>query len=303
MDQKQSNPSPRKSAPVMGSNEARVDEEVNELFGGGGGGAAMPTGSADDFISKTTRSKVAIIIPLFGYWNDIKGGYLDEEILAACVERARSFAHNAYIILLAEPQRLPVETVKVLNSKFIAGNTHGIPMPIGSSYGDYIRKGMQVALTETDAAFFVFINPWVVIQDHGVDTLIDRVNVPDNAPVICGYDMRGALSAEEFLKHKPNVPREKMVLNFNFFGMARWIAEMAPFDPNIKTQPFLERDFFQTVASKGKCAVSSERVPIFSFDVDWRQYVPEEDYMTDRELFQAKWRFNPEDVVIEKYEK
>ncbi len=291
-------PSVRKSVPAQSVNDEQVMKEVQELFGEEKSHAVAP-GTADDFISKTARSKVAIIIPMFGYWNDLKDGFLDEEVLDACLERARSYAHNAYIIILAEPTRLPVSTAKVINSKYVAGNARGVAMENGSSYGDYVRKGMQVVLKETDAQYFVFLNPWVVIQDHGVDTLIDRINIPDNAPAICGYDMREKLTPDDFLAYKATVPEELRLLTFNFFGVNRYIAEMCPLDPEIKTQAYLERDFFQNVAAKGYSAVSSERVPIFSFAFDWRQYIPMADYEHDAARFQSKWRFLPEDIKYE----
>lgn len=292
-------PSPRKSAVASVVNDDRVAEEVAELFDSNRSVSVAPGANADDFIAKTSRTKVAIIIPMFGYWQDVKDSYLDEEILEASLERARSYSHNAYIILLAEPQRLPPSAAKVINSKYIAGNARGVAMPVGSSYGDYMRKGMQVALTETDAAFFIFLNPWTVIQERGVDTLIDRINIPDNAPVICGYDMREKLTPEQFLTYKSTVPVELMMLTFNFFGMNRYIAEMCPLDGNLTTQAYLERDFFQSVASRNYTAVSSERVPIFSFDVDWRQYIPKEDYDTDAQTFLSKWKFAPDDIRYE----
>ncbi len=301
-------PSQRRSMPSTPPNDDAATREIQELFAGDAAPAQAP-GNADDFISQTTRSKVAIIIPMFGYWQDIKDGFLDDTILDASLERARSYAHSAYVIIMAEPQRLPPSTAKVINSKYIAGNARGIAMPNGSSYGDYLRKGMQVALTETDAQYFIFLNPWAVIQDHGVDTLIDRINVPDNAPVICGYDMRPALMAKynddlnaagaEFMHYKANAPEELRMLTFNFFGVNRYIAEMCPLDGELKTQAYLERDFFQNVAAKGYSAVCSERVPIFSFNFDWRQYIPEADYLQDKDTFQRKWKFVPEDIRYE----
>lgn len=180
-------------------------------------------------------------------------------------------------------------------------------MPIGSSYGDYSRKGMEVALNETDGAYIIFLNPWVVIQEHGIDTLIDRINVPDNAPAICGYDVNKKLmqknnenfdaAAVEFNKYKANAPDELMMMNFNFFGMSRYIAEMCPLDPVIKTQPYLERDFFQSMGSKGYTAVSSERVPIFGFQFDWGKYVKATDYEDDKAAFLKKWKFLPENIT------
>jgi len=298
MAQENNEPSARKSVIAGRPNDEQVEREIGELFSGEAAPATQP-GSPEDFISKTARSKVAIIVPMFGYWNDLKDGFLDDEVLDASLERARSFVHNAYVILLAEPRRLPPSTAKVINSKYVAGNARGIEMPDGSSYGDYVRKGMEVAIKETDAQYFVFLNPWVVIQDHGVDTLIDRINIADNAPVICGYDMRDKLTPDDFLKFEATVPEEVRMLTFNFFGVNRYIAEMVPLDPTLKTQAYLERDFFQSVAAKGYSAVSSERVPIFSFSFDWRQYVPREDYEHDSSHFLSKWRFVPEDIRYE----
>lgn len=300
-------PSQRKSVQnAPPGDEEQVAEEIAKMFGGAPAAATEP--SADDFIAKTSRSKVAIIVPMFGYWGDVKDGFLDEEVLDASLERARSYAHEYYVIVLAEPQRLPAWSAKVLNSKYIAG-AKGVAMPNGSSYGDYMRKAMDVALHETSAQYFVFVNPWTVIQDHGVDTLIDRINIPDNAPAICGYDVHAKLMAEsgndlgrageEFLKYKANVPDERKMLTFNFFGVNRYIAEMCPLDPEMKTQTYLERDFFQNVAMKGYSAVSSERVPIFTFAFDWRQYVPAEDYEDDKAHFLSKWSFLPDDVRYE----
>lgn len=307
MEQQNREPSVRRSVPSSPAEEARVEKEVEELFGQGPSTATTP-GSADDFIATASRSKVAIVVPMFGYWRDVEG-FLNEDVLDASLERARSYVHNAYVILLAEPQRLPTSTAAVINSKYVAGNARGIAMEPGSSYGDYVRKGMQVALTETDAQYIVFINPWVVIQDHGVDTMIDRINIPDNAPVICGYDIHKKMlatagndmnkAAEEFLKYKANAPEEYSMLTFNFFGVNRYIAEMCPLDAGFKTQAYLERDFFQSVAAKGYSAVSSERTPIFGFEVDWRQYISIEDYQHDKQRFLSKWKFTPEDIKYE----
>ena len=80
--------------------------------------------------------------------------------------------------------------------------------------------------------------------------------------------------------------------------MQRFIAEMCKIDPAFKTQPFAERDFFQQVAIKGYDAVASERVPTFTFDVPWSNYVPEEWYEEDLRAFQSKWGFTPADIKL-----
>lgn len=312
MDPNQNNPAPRRSVPIIPVDEVvvekKVDAEVTELFNDKPTTPVVP--NFDDFIAKTARTKIAIVVPMFGYWGDMENNFLDEDVLDAAMERARSYAHSAYIILLAEPQRLPPWAAKTINTKYMAGNVRGIAMPVGSSYGDYLRKGMEVALNETDASFFVFHSPWTVIQDHGVDSLIDRINIPDNAPVICGYEMHDQISPEAFLRYTTSTPMEKRYLSFNFFGVNRYIAEMCPLDPGMKTQAYLERDFFQMVAHKGYSAVSSESVPMFSFDVPWdgivekgevkqRPYINPADYAADLAAFISKWKFGPEDLQEE----
>jgi hypothetical protein len=277
-------------------NMQAVREDVQQLFDAGAA-SSRPDRSLDGMMeqSRTQRSKVAVIVPLYGFWQDIPDNFLDEEVLDAALYRCRSYNHASYVLLPAEPQRISQPVAEVLRQRNVRGNFKGITMPLNSGYGDYIREGMRVALKETDAAYIVIQNPWVVLQDHSIDQLIDRVNVADNAPVICGYDMRTHIKDEEFLTYKPNVPRESYFLSLDFVGMPRYIADYVAFDTAMQTQPYLERDFFMQVSQKGFSVVSSERVPIFSLDVGWKEYFDPDEYAGDEALFLKKWKFIPGD--------
>lgn len=282
-----------------------ADQQIEELFA-----SRPPTGQApiydqfDNFIRSTAQSKVAVIVPLFGYWSDVHDGFLDEEVLRAAVNRITSSNHTHYAVIVAETERMSHPVYETLNGRYVGGNVRGVRVDVGSPYSTYVSEGIRIALEETDAQYLIVYNPWGVIQAHGIDTMVDRVNLNGNAPVICGYDMHAEIAPDEFDRHKAVAPREfasykaKHLLSFNFLGMRRFIAEMVKVDPTFKTQPFAERDFFQQIAMKGFDAVTSERVPTFFFDVPWEQYVPHEWYDEDLVAFRRKWGFTPGDIKI-----
>jgi hypothetical protein len=287
--------------------EELVDKEINELFAGNPPKPEMPSKDPmEEFIRSTARSKVAVVVPLYGYWGGVENGFFDEDILRTALEHVVSFAHTWYIIPLAEPERLTRQMYETLNGYNSGGNMNGVRMPAGSTYPDYVAKGIEVALRETDSQYIVVYNPWGVIQKHGVDSMIERITLNGNAPVICGYDMRAEIAPQEFMSYKVKAaPREfasyraKHLLSLNFIGMKRFIAEMCTIDPRFKTQPFAERDFFQQVAMKGFDAVTSERVPTFFFEVPWEKYVEPDWYADDMEMFVKKWGFTPADIKIQ----
>ena len=292
-------PTKRKSLDKPPVDESVVDKEIEEIFGKAPMAEEPLSQTLDKFIVATSKSKVAVIVPMFGYWNDVKDCYLDADIISATLNRVSSHAHSLYAIVVAEPERIPQDVAQEITKKNIGGNVKGVRMPVGSTYGEYVCKGMEVAMEETDAAYFIVLNPWVIIQQNGIDTLVDRVNLDNYAPVVCGYDLRGELTPDQFVSYSANTPREKLMLNFNFIGLQRFVAEMAVLDHNFKTRVFLERDFFQTINSKGYHAISSERVPIFSFDVPWDEYVPREWYEEDKAYFEKKWGFAPANIKYE----
>lgn len=298
MENNNNQPAQKKSVETPPVDETAVDKEIKRLFNEDTPYAKEPLSQTiDRFVADTSRSKVAVIVPMFGYWTDMKDGYLDAEILSATLDRVRSHAHSIYAIVVAEPERVSQEIASIISQKNIGGNLKGVRVPLHSTYGDYIREGMKVAMEETDASYFVVFNPWIVIQQNGIDILVDRVNLDRSAPVICGYDLRGELTPDQFVGYKANTPREKLMLNFNFIGMPRYVAEMATLDAGYKTRSYLERDFFQTMGAKGQKAVSSERVPIFSFDVPWEEYINDEWYAEDEAYFEKKWGFRPANVT------
>lgn len=305
MENQTREPSPRKGVFVPPARDEDTDKEIEHIFE-----KKAPVGEEpvhdnfDKFIRSTARSKITVIIPMFGYWADVKDGFLDEEVLRATVNRVTSASHTLYAVIVAEPPRMSQGVYQTLSGRYVGGNVRGVEVPSGSSYAEYVAEGMRVALEETDAQYVVIYNPWGVIQNHGIDMLVERVNLNAISPVICGYDMCGELKPEQFDKHSAHAPREfasykaKHLLSFNFMGMKRFVAEMCKVDPRFKTQQFAERDFFQQIAQKDFDIITSERVPVFFFDVPWEQYVPQAWYAADLDAFRAKWGFTPGDIKI-----
>jgi hypothetical protein len=284
--------------------EKVVDRQIEDLFGGRVARANEPVPDQfDNFIKSTARSKVAVIVPMYGYWVDTPG-FLDSEVLKASVNRISSINHEWYTFVVSEPERLSPDNIKILNGPYVGGNVRGVPVPVGSTYTEYVARGIEVALEETKAQYFIIYNPWGIIQKLGLDIMVERVNLNGASPVVCGYDMHRELQWELFDTYRASAPREyssykaKHMLSLDFMGMRRMVAEMCKLDPRYKTQPFAERDFFQQMAMKGFDAVVSERVPTFFFEVPWDKYVPEEWYQEDLGEFTAKWGFRPADIRI-----
>lgn len=297
-------PSAPKASRVPPVNKEIGDKEIEELFKAKAPGPEEPVHDQfDSFIRSTARSKIAVIVPLYGYWGDVHG-FLKEDTISSAMVNVTSTAHTWYTVVVAESQRMSHGVYATIAGYNTGGNMRGVDVPVGSSYADYVAKGIEVALDETDAQYIIVYNPWGVIQRHGIDILVDRVNLNGNAPVICGYDLQAELQADQFSSYKATQPREfasyraKHLLSFNFIGMRRFIAEMCSVDPRFKTQPFAERDFFQQIAMKNFDAVTSERVPIYTFKVPWHDYVPDEWYEDDLQEFVKKWGFTPGDIKV-----
>lgn len=265
---------------------------------------SVQTRTLDDtlgnFMSVTAKSKVAIIVPLYGYWADIKDNFLiKEHILSIVMNRVYSNVHQLYVVFVANPQSLPNEgadqysTVNVILGKSQGGNVKTIPVARDATYPQYIEAGMDCAINETNAQFMLVFNPWVMLQDGAIDILVDRINRGDDAKVISGFDFRSLVEPEAFDQAKMTIPKEEWDFSFNFMGMARFMAEMIKFDTNYKTHQFMEKDIWQQVFSMGFGVISSQRVPIFPFDFNWKNYESKEDFDQDREHFNKKWSFDP----------
>ena len=252
----------------------------------------------DNFIAHTGKSKVAVIVPLYGYWKDIQDNPLNAQTLQLSIDRITSSIHQIYIFFVAEPERTARDIKNLLVVKERAGNCSFISVETGASYGDYIRKGVEVA-QETDSAYFIVLNPWNLIQRIGIDVMVDRINYADEAVLISGFDLRPEIKTEEFdpevfeSKHY-NIPEEKQRVDSNFMGIARYGLELSPLDPNIKTAHYLECDMWQSLYSKNYNAVASQRLPMFVFDVNINELENPADLESDKQYFISKWGFIPE---------
>lgn len=253
------------------------------------------------FMSVTSKSSVAVIVPLYGYWSDIPDNPLvKEQVLSVVMKRIYSNTHHLYIIFVANPQTIPSEennphsVANVLISMAQAGNVKTIPVARDAKYSEYIEAGMDCALNDTNAQFVVVFNPWVMIQDGAIDVLIDRANRADQARVISGFDFRSLVEPENFDNAKINIPSEQWDISFNFMAMPRYIAEMITIDTNYETHEILERDVWQSISSKSFAVITTQRVPIFPFDFPWENYENVEQKEADKSYFGKKWGFIPE---------
>ena len=255
----------------------------------------------NDFIARTGKSKVAVIVPLYGYWKDINDNPLNLQTLQLSIDRITSSVHNLYIFFVAESARTPVDIANyIVTHSQAGGNFYGVKVDDGSSYADYVRKGVEVAMDTTESAYFIVLNPWNLIQRIGIDAMVDRINYSDEVKLVSGYDLRGEITTDEFdpkdFEIKCfNIPQEKQRVDSNFMGIARYALEMTPLDQNIKTAYYLERDMFQNLHTKGYNAVATQLVPMFVFDVNIDSIENPTDLESDRAYFVSKWGFNPEE--------
>lgn len=244
------------------------------------------------FMTVTARSKVAVIVPLFGYWKDAVSDQLNAETLKVSLDRCYSSVHQLYIIFVSEAPRLPTDVAQILVTKAAAGNTKGVLMDPGSTYTDYVRKGLEVALSDTDAQFIINLNPWMINQHNGLDILVDRIN-RDDVKIVSGFNLQGVIDDATFDAHTFNVPKEERDLALDLVGMKRQTAEMLNIDKNFKTHAFLARDMAQVMYKEGFESITTQRVPIFTFNVDWRDLETEAEFEADRQYFISKWKYDP----------
>ena len=253
----------------------------------------------DNFISRTGKSSVAVVIPLYGYWNDIPNNPLIEEhVLSLVMNRIYSNVHQLYLIFVANPETIqndPHDSQSVANillSKSQGGNTKNIPVKRDATYTEYVGKGMEYALAETKAQFVVVVNPWVMIQEGGIDVLVDRANRSDEAKAITGYNMRSLIVPEEFDEYKNANLKEEWDISFDFFCMPRFAAEMVRWEQGYQTHTFLEHDIAQSLRKLGFAAINYPQAGVFPFDFPWTQYETEDQILSDQEVFTKKWGFS-----------
>jgi len=256
----------------------------------------------DNFVNLTAKGNVAVIVPLYGYWNDIQDNPVNGEVLDTVLKRVYSHVHNLYIIFVANPQTIendpsnPFSVLNVLTAKSQAGNTKNLPVPRNATYNEYIKEGMEFALQETNSQFIVILNPWVMIQEGGIDAIVDRSNRADDAKIVSGYNVRPFITQDNFQafdQFKTVVPKEDWDINFDFMAMPRYVAEMIPFEPGYSTHPFLQVDIFQAMRAKGFACITSQQMPIFPFDFPWTDYETKEMFEADRAFFVHKFGFDP----------
>ncbi len=246
-----------------------------------------------EFINKTAKSKVAVVIPMYGYWKDAPSDQLNHLTIKLTLDRLYSSVHQLYIVFVSEAPRLPDEVASLLVARAHGGNTSGVLIKKrGATYADYLREGIKVALETTDAQFIVNLNPWVLLQHNALDILIDRVNT-DDAQIACGFDVRGAIEPKSFDNQSFTFPKEIRDLSFDFVGMRRSTAETIVLDDNYRTHGFLARDLWQRCFVKGFESITTQRVPIFPFDVDWKEFETSGEHEADKQYFVNKWKYDP----------
>lgn len=252
-----------------------------------------------NFVQMTAKSTVAVVVPLYGYWNDIPDNPVNGEVLSAVLRRVYSHVHHLIFIFVANPQTIEhkegdAESVgNILISKAQGGNVLNIAVPRDASYSEYITEGLTAALEDTKAQFMIVINPWVLIQEGAIDVMVDRANFGDNAKIISGFDIRSAIEPENFDQFKASFPKEEFDLSLNFLGMPRFAAEMLHLDHAFKTHRFVERDMWQRMSAANFDVITSQRIPIFPFDFPWGDYETRDMISMDEATFVKKWNFNP----------
>jgi hypothetical protein len=253
----------------------------------------------DTFIRNTTApGTAAIVIPLYGFWSDVKDNPVNGEVLNAAMLNARARLHNYVYIFVANAETIPnnpkdPDSVgNILRSYERAGNALMIPVGRDATYTDYLREGINAALKETKAQFILTLNPWTLIQDSAVDIIIDRVNRMDDAKIVSGADMSKKLGVENFRNYHVNAPTEHRDITFDFLVVPRFAAETISFDANYKTHWWMQLDVFQAMRRKGWEVIVSDIAPIFVFDFPWKEFEAKEDFEADRAYFANKWKFN-----------
>jgi len=253
----------------------------------------------DSFIAQTARSTVAVIVPLYGYWNDVPNNpLLAEPVLSLVLNRLYSNVHQLFVIFVANPETIqnepgnPTSVANILLSKAQAGNTKNLPVPRTATYAEYLSTGMQYALTETKAQFIVSFNPWVMIQEGGLDILVDRANRSDEAKAISGYDLRSVIQPEQFEEYKNPMLKEQWDISFDFFCMPRFAAEMVKWDPSYRTHWFMQQDVAQQLKHLGFAAINYPQAGMFPFEFPWKSYETEDDKIADQHTFAQKWGFS-----------
>jgi hypothetical protein len=243
------------------------------------------------------EQKVAIIVPLYGYFKDLKERELGKDTLELLARDLQTSSVKNYIIFVAESKRLTKDVKNFLTVKFASGNVKAIEVEEFASYNQYIEEGIDCALNDTDANFIVVANPWITLRSGEIDGLIGKLNIGD-ASIISGFDVRSiGVSDEEFDGYVFPAPRAMPGFNYNFWGTTRQMAQMFSIDIDFKTRYFTEDDFYQTFVRNNFVTETSQYFPIYTLPVDWKILESEKDFFEDGQRFIDKWHFMPEKVI------
>src|ERR1041385_5935107 len=118
----------------------------------------------NNFMSKTAKSKVAVIIPLYGYWKEIEENPLNLETLKVTMDRILSSVHQTYVFFVGCEDRMTNDIKNYLLTYMAGGNAQGVHVDGNADYATYIREGLSVAQETTESAYFLTVNPWTLIQ-------------------------------------------------------------------------------------------------------------------------------------------
>lgn len=246
----------------------------------------------DSFVARTSKSKVAVIVPLFGYVKDAPSEQLNVDTLKLSLDRINSSVHQIYIVFVGEVKKVPEDVGNIIVGRVQAKNAVFTNVPEGSSYADYLRAGFKTVMDDLEVQFVVNINPWLIFQHNGIDIMVDRINM-DDAKVISGFDLRGIIEPGEFHAYRANAPLEERDMTLDMFGFRRMMLDLFRIDDSYKTHYFMARDICQATFREGFELITTERVPIFSFKFDWKDFEPGENFEADRVYFIKKWGFDP----------
>jgi len=247
------------------------------------------------------EQKIGIVIPCYGYFQDLANQQLDWEELSVFLKSVKSSNLKSFLVFPAETKRLSKNVQNVLIGRQRGGGMEIIEMDPYSSYGDYIQEGISYLLEETDCQFIVVANPWISLKDDSIDQMAQRLNTV-NVDLVCGVDLRKivwdgkvGIPAEEFQVFNFNPPIEVQNKNFNidFWGMTRAVAQVFKIDVAFKTKYFQLPDIWGNAFRSGYKIVETQYLPFYSFDVDWKQVDQESEFLEDKQHFIDKWRFDP----------
>jgi len=234
----------------------------------------------------------AVVIPLYGFWNDNEVEQMTPEVLSVILSRVKSETHAVYIVLVAEENRTINTLVNKIAALMLSGSLVLKKIPAYSSYPTYLMEGLRSALEDTHADKIVIYNPWMIIQEKGLDALLKRIARSD-VGIVSGDNVKGKIDVSYFDEYVNPQPKELMNLELGFFGFNRPIAEMVKIDTDFKTHYFTAKDMWQDTYKTGFQVISTEEIPTYNLDIDWRYIEDRESFDDDKRKFISKWGFDP----------